>query len=86
MRYSGAPDPGKGGKGFAMGSEKRSNPPRSDRDMARMIGEVARSVRCDAVICGTETGALFRHLSEIGADLRLVRGDPQCGYTRRALA
>jgi diadenylate cyclase len=51
-------------------------PPRSDRDLARMIGEVARSVHSDAVICGTETGELFRNLHEIGEGLRLVAATP----------
>jgi DNA integrity scanning protein DisA with diadenylate cyclase activity len=41
-----------------------------------MIGSVARSVRADAVICGTETGALFRHLREAGDGLRLVAATP----------
>ena len=58
------------------GNEERLKPSWADRDLARMIGEVARSVRSDAVICGTETGALFRHLHEIGEDLRLVAATP----------
>jgi len=68
-----------------MGSKKRSKLPRSDRDLARMIGEVARSVRCDAVICGTETGELFRHLHEIGEHLRLVAATANAD-TRDALS
>ena len=37
-----------------------------------------RPIACarDAVICGTETGELFRHLHEIGEDLRLVAATP----------
>jgi DNA integrity scanning protein DisA with diadenylate cyclase activity len=41
-----------------------------------MIAEVARAVRSDAVICGTETGALFRCLHETGGDLKLVAATP----------
>jgi DNA integrity scanning protein DisA with diadenylate cyclase activity len=59
-----------------VSDKERLNPSRSDRDLARMIGEVARSVRSDAVICGTETGALFRNLNEIGEDLQLVAATP----------
>ncbi len=58
------------------GKEGQSRPPRSDRDLARMIAEVARSVASDAVICGTETGELFRHLHEIGEGLRLTAATP----------
>jgi DNA integrity scanning protein DisA with diadenylate cyclase activity len=59
-----------------MGEKEQSRAPRSDRELARMIFEVARSVDSDAVICGTETGALFRHLHEIGGDLRLIAATP----------
>ncbi len=59
-----------------VSDEEQLKPLRSDREMARMIAEVARSVRPDAVICGTETGALFRHLHEIGEDLQLVAATP----------
>jgi DNA integrity scanning protein DisA with diadenylate cyclase activity len=41
-----------------------------------MIGAVARSVHSNAVICGTETGDLFRHLHEIGGGLRLIAATP----------
>jgi DNA integrity scanning protein DisA with diadenylate cyclase activity len=42
-------------------------------------------VRSDAVICGTETGALFRHLHEISGDVRLVAATPN-GNTHDALS
>jgi diadenylate cyclase len=67
------------------GKEGQFRPPRSDRELARMIGEVARSVRSDAVICGTETGALFRHLHQIGKGLRLVAATPSSD-TQNALS
>jgi len=56
--------------------ERQLKPLRSDRDLARIIADVARGARSEAVICGTETGALFRYLHEIGEDLRLVATTP----------
>jgi DNA integrity scanning protein DisA with diadenylate cyclase activity len=79
MRYSEAKDSRNGRNRVVVGNEERLKPPRSDRDMARMIAEVARSVRSDAVICGTESGVLFRHVHEIGDDLRLVAATPNAG-------
>ncbi len=57
-------------------SEVQPKPPRSDRDLARMVAAVARSVHSDAIICGTESGVLFRHVHEIGDDLQLVGATP----------
>jgi DNA integrity scanning protein DisA with diadenylate cyclase activity len=76
MRYSETPEAENGKKRVVETKEGQSRSPRSDRDLARMIDAVARSVCSDAVICGTETGALFRHLHEIGADLRLIAATP----------
>lgn len=58
---------------------------RSDADLARMIGQVAREVSADVIICGTETGVLFRHLHKIATDLRLIAATPN-GETYDALA
>ena len=49
---------------------------RSDVDLARVIVEVARAVGADRVICGTEIGALFRHVRESAADLTVVAATP----------
>jgi DNA integrity scanning protein DisA with diadenylate cyclase activity len=76
MRYSGAANSEVRRKRAALGRKERLRPPRSDRDLAGLIGEVARSARSDAVICGTETGELFRHLCEIGEGLQLVAATP----------
>jgi pyruvate kinase len=76
MRYSEATNPNNSRKRVVVDKKEPFKPPRSDRDLARMIAEVARSVRSDAVICGTENGELFRHLHEIGEDLRLVAATP----------
>jgi DNA integrity scanning protein DisA with diadenylate cyclase activity len=59
-----------------MEGEEPVREPRSDRDLAGMISEVARSVHSDAVVCGTETGVLFRHLHEIAEDLRRIAATP----------
>jgi DNA integrity scanning protein DisA with diadenylate cyclase activity len=56
--------------------EGRPESSRSDLDLARIIAAVARSVRSDAAICGTESGVLFRHVHEIGDDLQLVAATP----------
>ena len=49
---------------------------RSDVELARVIVEVARAVGADRVICGTETGALYRHVRESAADLSVVAATP----------
>ena len=49
---------------------------RSDVDLARMIVQVARAVSADRVICGTETGALYRHVQESAANLPTVAATP----------
>jgi len=49
---------------------------RSDAELARIIEQVARAVNADAVICGTETGELFRRLHECGDGLRLIAATP----------
>jgi diadenylate cyclase len=76
MRYYKATHPEDGRNRIVVDNEGQLKPPRSDRDMARMIAEVARSVRSDAVICGTESGALFRLVHEIGDDLRPIAATP----------
>lgn len=69
-----------------MGGRKgRLGAPRSDLDLARMISAVARAVHADAVICGTESGALCRYLHELGDDLRPVAATPSAD-THDALA
>jgi DNA integrity scanning protein DisA with diadenylate cyclase activity len=65
--------------------ERRPGGLRSDLDLARMISEVARSVQADVLICGTESGALLRHLHEIGGELRPVAATPNAD-TYHALA
>ncbi len=49
---------------------------RTDAALARMIGQIARSANADAVVCGTETGALFRKLFEHAEDVRLIAATP----------
>ncbi len=49
---------------------------RTDAALALMIGQVARSANADAVICGTETGALFRKLVEHTEGLRMIAATP----------
>lgn len=49
---------------------------RSDAALAGMIGRIARAANADAVICGTETGALFRKLDDTAGGLRLIAATP----------
>ena len=49
---------------------------RSDAELAGMIEQIARSVTADAVVCGTESGELFRHLRACGEGLRLIAATP----------
>jgi diadenylate cyclase len=63
---------------------KRSKAVRSDAESAGIIEQVARAARADAVICGTETGELFRRLRECGSGLRLIAATPN-GDTYQAL-
>lgn len=58
---------------------------RSDVDLAHVIVQVARAVGADRVICGTETGALYRHVQEGAADLSVVAATPN-GDTHDQLA
>jgi DNA integrity scanning protein DisA with diadenylate cyclase activity len=64
--------------------QKQSEPIRSDADLARIIAQVAQSVPADAVICGTETGSLFRLVQEATGGLRLIAATPN-GDTHDAL-
>ena len=57
---------------------------RSDLDLARMIVKVAQAVGADRVICGTETGVLFRHVQKSAADLSVIATTPN-GDTYDAL-
>ncbi len=58
------------------GVDKKPQPFRTDEELAQMIVRVARSVPADVIICGTETGSLFRHVQRIAGDLRLVAATP----------
>jgi len=49
---------------------------RPNPELAEMINHIAASVRADAVICGTETGSLFRELQTISGDVRIVAATP----------
>ncbi len=49
---------------------------RSDADLARVIVKVARAVGPDRVICGTETGALYRRVRDNAADLSVIAATP----------
>lgn len=66
-------------------ADKKLQPFRSDEELAGIIVQVARSVSVDAVICGTETGSLVRHVQRIAGDLRLIAATPTAG-THDALA
>jgi DNA integrity scanning protein DisA with diadenylate cyclase activity len=67
-----------------MTKDKPAAQVRSDKDLALMICRVAQSVSADAVICGTETGELFRHVNGVASDLNLVAATPN-GDTYDAL-
>ncbi len=46
---------------------------RTDAELARMIVQVAQAANADAIICGTETGSLFRCVHELAeSDLQLI--------------
>lgn len=49
---------------------------RSDAELADMIVRIALAVDTDAIVCGTESGALFRCLHERSAGLRLIAATP----------
>lgn len=55
-------------------AKKRGEPEavRSDADLARMIVRVADAVEADHVICGTETGALFRQVHEHATSVPVI--------------
>lgn len=54
--------------------KKRGKPEavRSDVDLAQMIIRVADAVEADHIICGTETGALFRNVHEHASSIPVI--------------
>lgn len=55
---------------------ERDKKVRSDAELARIIEQVARAASADAVVCGTETGELFRRLLACEGGLRLIAATP----------
>jgi diadenylate cyclase len=63
-----------------MNPEGEEGPPgrsvRSDKDFAKSIGQVARAVEADAVICGTATTDFIELVQDPIRDVRLVAATP----------
>jgi len=66
------------------GGRKTVRTVRSDAELAGIIEQVAWAVDADAVVCGTETGELFRRLTERGSRVRLIAATSN-GDTHREL-
>ncbi len=60
----------------AGGEGTPRQPVRSDTDFAKSIGQVARAVDADVVICGTETADFIEQVRDPIRDMRLVAATP----------
>ena len=47
-------------------------PPRSDKDLARMVVSVAKATQVDSIVCITETGLLAQHLHRLSGRFRVI--------------
>jgi DNA integrity scanning protein DisA with diadenylate cyclase activity len=65
--------------------QEESQPIRSDAEFGQMIGQVAKALCVDAVLCATETASLPRHTYEAVGDVSLVAATPN-GDTYDTLA
>ncbi len=52
----------------------KNNPklPRSDKELARLVVNVAKAARVDGIICVTQTGVLAQHLYQLSGDFPVI--------------